>query len=221
MNGARLTLRRLPEMALRSAPLSARVAVKHFLDWLGAVVLLILLAPILLLIAILIYLGDRGPVFFQQDRAGRYARPFRLVKFRTMVVDADRFLDATGRPTRERVTRVGRFLRRWSLDELPQFYNVLKGDMSFVGPRPVPLQYAERMNAEQRKRFAVRPGITGLAQVSGRHRQPWSKRLILDAEYVDRYSLLLDLKILLRTFGAVIDSETLVERGDPRKVDIG
>ncbi len=194
---------------------------KHAFDRFTAAVLLVVLSPLLLVIALAVKLEDRGPVFFRQDRAGRHRRPFSILKFRSMIPDADDHLDAEGRPLRERVTRVGRYLRRWSLDELPQLINILRGQMSIVGPRPVPLDYAERMNDRQQLRFAMRPGVTGLAQVTGRHSLTWSQRVELDLAYVEGFNLLLDLKILLRTVGTIFDRETLVERGDPRKVDLG
>lgn len=128
---------------------------------------------------------------------------------------------ATQRPIRNRLTRVGKFLRRWSLDELPQLLNVVRGQMTLIGPRPVPLEYAERMNGRQQLRFSMRPGLTGLAQVSGRHRLSWSERIELDVKYVESFSLLLDLKILARTMPTILDADTLIERGDPRKVDLG
>jgi lipopolysaccharide/colanic/teichoic acid biosynthesis glycosyltransferase len=199
----------------------AQLAVKHGLDRCLAAVLVVVLAPLLGLIAALVKWDDGGDVFFTQLRAGRHAHPFRIVKFRTMIPDADSYLDAEGRPLRERVTRVGRFLRRWSLDELPQLVNVLTGRMSLIGPRPVPCEYAERMTERQRGRFALRPGITGLAQVRGRHQAAWSQRIEWDLEYIDAFSLLLDAKILALTVTTVLDPRTLTERGDPRKVDLG
>lgn len=200
---------------------SAQLAVRYYLDRFAAAVLLIVLSPLLIFIAALIKLEDGGSILFLSQRAGQGRVPFELQKFRTMVPDADRYLDVEGRPVRDRVTRVGKFLRRWSLDELPQLLNVLRGEMALIGPRPVPIEYAQRMNERQRLRFGVRPGLTGLAQVSGRHRLSWSARVELDVSYVEDFSLLLDLKILARTIPTVLDTDTLIERGDPRKVDLG
>jgi lipopolysaccharide/colanic/teichoic acid biosynthesis glycosyltransferase len=142
-----------------------------------------------------------GPVFFRQERAGLHGRPFRVVKFRTMI-DAPEgnplFPDA------DRITSAGRWLRRLSLDELPQLVNVAVGDMSIVGPRPTLPYQVERYTAEQRRRLDVRPGLTGLAQIKGRNSILWADRIEHDLEYVDRQSLLLDVSILLRSIPAVL-----------------
>ncbi|MGH9162248.1 MAG: sugar transferase [Vicinamibacteraceae bacterium] len=198
-----------------------QLAMKHGVDRVIALIALIPLLPLFAAIALLIKREDRGPALFVAERAGTGARPFRVYKFRSMIPDADAYLDGDGRPVKPRVTRVGKVLRRWSLDELPQLVNVLKGEMALVGPRPVPLEYAARMNPSQRQRFEMRPGITGLAQVSGRHSLTWSQRIDLDVHYVRHYSLVMDLGILARTLTTVLDSNTLIERGDPRKVDLG
>ncbi|MPZ17006.1 MAG: sugar transferase [Luteitalea sp.] len=199
----------------------AQLVVKHGFDRVLALIALIPLSPLFAVIAVLIKTEDRGPVLFVAERAGAGGRPFRVYKFRSMIPDADAYLDNDGRPVKPRVTRIGRFLRRWSLDELPQLINVLKGEMTLVGPRPVPLDYAARMNPSQQQRFEMRPGITGLAQVRGRHSLTWSQRVELDVHYVRHYSLAMDLGILARTLTTVLDSSTLIERGDPRKVDLG
>lgn len=198
-----------------------QLATKRLLDLLVSAVLLVVLALPLLAIALVIKLQDGGSVFFVSPRAGKGSEPFPMLKLRTMVPNADDYLDSRGNPTRTRVTRFGRFLRRWSLDELPQIVNVFVGDMSFVGPRPVPLDYAEMMSELQRLRFAVRPGLTGLAQVAGRHALPWSQRIELDLRYVREFSLLLDLRILVRTLPTILDRGTLTDRGDAGKVDLG
>lgn len=198
-----------------------QVAVKYGLDRMLAAILLPPLSPLLAAIAVAIRAEDRGPILFASQRAGVGGRPIRVYKFRSMIPDADAYLDTDGRPIKPRVTHIGKFLRRWSLDELPQLINVLKGEMALVGPRPVPLDYATRMNAHQKQRFAMRPGITGLAQVRGRHSLTWSQRIELDVQYVRHYNLGMDLRILARTLITVLDSNTLIERGDPRKVDLG
>jgi lipopolysaccharide/colanic/teichoic acid biosynthesis glycosyltransferase len=172
---------------------------KRALDLTTAALLLIVTGPIMIAIAIAIMIASPGPPLFVQTRAGRHGRPFRIFKFRTMVPDADR-----GGPVLSmedsRITRVGRFLRRTSLDELPQLFNVLKGDMSLVGPRP---QLLETTRAGEERRFEMRPGITGLTAVSRFHLLSWDERMRLDIEYVDRWSFGLDLRILLRTIPQV------------------
>jgi lipopolysaccharide/colanic/teichoic acid biosynthesis glycosyltransferase len=136
------------------------------------------------------------PVFFFDERSGALGKPFRLVKFRSM-------LDGVGSDA-ERLTRFGRFLRSTSLDELPELWNVIKGEMSLVGPRPLPVRYLPRYTDEQRRRLEVRPGVTGLAQINGRNQISWSDKFHYDLEYVERQSLLLDVKILLLTVGKVL-----------------
>ena len=142
-----------------------------------------------------------GPVLFRQERIGRGGRPFEVLKFRTMVVEA---AERPGFPEEELITPTGRWLRRFSLDELPQLVNVLRGDMSLVGPRPTLAYQVERYDDRQRGRLAVRPGITGLAQVRGRNAITWGERIEHDLEYVERQSLLLDLAILARSLLGVI-----------------
>jgi sugar transferase EpsL len=150
-----------------------------------------------------------SPVLIRQVRAGLHGRPFVLYKFRTMTEARD----AQGNllPDPLRLTPLGRFLRRASLDELPQFWNVVKGDMSFVGPRPLFVEYLPHYTEREGKRHLSRPGITGLAQVSGRNRLPWGERLELDVRYVERQSLALDLYLLLRTIGKVLRGSDVTE----------
>lgn len=143
---------------------------------------------------VLIFMGR--PVFFFDERSGALGKPFRLVKFRSM-------LEGVGSDA-ERLTRFGRFLRSTSLDELPELWNVIKGEMSLVGPRPLPVRYLPRYTDEQRRRLEVRPGVTGLAQINGRNQISWSDKFHYDLEYVERQSLLLDVKILLLTVGKVL-----------------
>lgn len=192
---------------------------RRALDVLVAAATLLVTAPVLALIGLAIRVVDGPPVFFRQSRAGRFMRPFLLWKFRTMIVDADRYLDTDGRPTRERVTRVGSILRLTSLDELPQLYNVLRGDMALVGPRPVPLSYCAAMDDRQRSRFNVRPGLTGLAQVRGRHTDSWTQRLEHDLEYVERRSWRLDIEIILRTIPALLRPSRVLDR-NPDNLDL-
>lgn len=175
-------------------------AIKRLADLVVAALLLLLLAPLLLLLALTVRLDSPGPVLFRQQRVGRGGVPFSMLKFRSMVVDAPRlggYSTAAGDP---RITRSGRWLRRFSLDELPQLINVLRGDMSLVGPRPdVPAQRANYSDAEWQQRHRVRPGITGLAQGTVRSHARPGERKALDLQYVREQSLVLDLKILLLT----------------------
>jgi lipopolysaccharide/colanic/teichoic acid biosynthesis glycosyltransferase len=157
-------------------------------------------APVFVAIAIVIRVESRGTIILRQTRVGLGGEDFELLKFRTMVPDAHRL--GTGWLIAEhdpRITRVGRFLRRWSLDELPQVFNVLRGDMSIVGPRPTLRYQVDQYTPFQRRRLEVRPGITGWAQVLGRNRLTWPQRIELDVWYVDNRSVLLDIRLLLRT----------------------
>jgi exopolysaccharide biosynthesis polyprenyl glycosylphosphotransferase len=192
--------------------------VKRLIDVMVASTLLVLSAPLLLALAAVIKLTSRGPVIFRQERAGFHGRRFDMYKFRTMVAGAEDMLDqvlhlnemggpvfkATDDP---RLTPVGGFLRRMSLDELPQLLNVLTGDMSLVGPRPLPLYEASRIKGAQRRRLAVRPGVTGLWQVSGRNMVAFEEWMRMDLLYVDQWSLFLDLRILLRTIPCVLSGK--------------
>ena len=163
---------------------------------------LLLLSPLLALVAVAIRLVLGRPVLFRQERTGRAGSRFRIVKFRTMVEARD----GSGRPLPDdqRLTRLGRGLRASSLDELPELWNVLRGEMSLVGPRPLPCHYEPRYSPEQARRHEVFPGITGWAQVNGRNALSWDERFALDVWYVDNWSLGLDVKILLRTVTSVV-----------------
>ena len=175
-------------------------AVKRGLDIALAGSLLLLAAPLLVTAAAAIKLSGRGPVVYRQRRVGRDGRDFDLLKLRTMVAGAERM--GAGLAVDEgdpRITRVGALLRRWSLDELPNLVNVLKGDMSIVGPRPTVRSQVDQYTPRQRGRLAVTPGITGWAQVSGRAALPWHERIELDLWYIEHWSLRLDLRILGRT----------------------
>jgi lipopolysaccharide/colanic/teichoic acid biosynthesis glycosyltransferase len=174
--------------------------VKRALDVVLAACTLVLVSPILGLAAVAIKVEDRGPVLFRQSRVGYRGREFGILKLRTMVLGAES--QGAGLAVNEgdpRITRVGRALRRLSIDELPQLWNVLAGDMSLVGPRPTVRWQVERYTERQRRRLDVRPGITGWAQVHGRAALPWDERIELDVWYVDHRSLWLDLRILART----------------------
>lgn len=188
------------------APTPDRMRLQHGLkrsfDVLGAASALVLLSPLIAVVALLVRVRLGSPVIFRQVRPGIQARPFTMFKFRSM---ADAY-DGRGRllPDAERLTPFGRWLRRTSLDELPELVNVLRGDMSLVGPRPLIMEYVERYTPDQSRRLDVRPGVTGLAQVSGRNALSWEERFELDVEYVDRWSLWLDVTILARTIATVL-----------------
>ena len=184
---------------------------KRLFDILVSITLLVLLAPVFLVVAVAIRLAGPGPVIFRQRRPGRHGKPFTLVKYRTMT-DAR---DAEGRllPDAQRLTRLGRFLRSSSLDELPELWNVLRGEMSLVGPRPLLMQYLERYTPEQARRHEVKPGMTGWAQVNGRNALTWEDRFRLDVYYVDHWSLAFDLRILGLTALKVLKREGISEPG--------
>jgi lipopolysaccharide/colanic/teichoic acid biosynthesis glycosyltransferase len=177
-------------------------SLKQVCDRIFALLLLILVSPIISIVALLIYLEMGSPIFFHQPRPGKNARIFHFYKFRTM----SNAMDAHGNllPDAQRITALGMFLRKSSIDELPQLLNVLKGDMSFVGPRPLLVRYLDRYTSEQARRHLVSPGITGWAQVSGRNSLPWDEKFRLDVWYVEHWNLLLDLKILFLTIFKVI-----------------
>ena len=197
-----------------------QLAVKHAGDPFAAGVLLLLLSPAFAVIGLLVWLEDGRPIFFRQDRVGRYGRRFLIWKFRSMVVEADRLLDKEGRVHGDgRITRVGRFLRLTSLDELPQLINVIRGEVSFIGPRPGLKEHYDRYTAAQKRRYDMRPGVTGLAQVNGRNTLPWSRRIAYDLEYIDEFSLWQDVKILAKTIAIVATGKNLVLDRNPELVD--
>ena len=188
---------------------------KHFIKPLGdffiAILLLLILSPIILLTAIFLFLANNGKVFFFQQRPGLNSKPFKIIKFKTM---RDAF-DKEGVPLPDdlRLTKVGSIVRSASLDELLQLINVLKGDMSLVGPRPLLMQYLSRYSPEQAKRHNVKPGITGWAQVNGRNAISWEQKFKLDIEYVEKQSFALDFKILWMTFLNVIQRKGISADG--------
>jgi len=188
-----------------------RLLWKRAMDLALAVPALIALSPVFALVALAVRASLGSPVIFKQRRPGMHERPFTLYKFRTMR-DAR---DARGTllPDARRLTRLGAFLRATSLDELPELVNVLRGDMSLVGPRPLLMEYLPLYSPEQRRRHDVRPGVTGLAQVNGRNALTWREKFALDIEYVDHVSVALDLRILLLTIGSVVRSEGISHSG--------
>lgn len=184
---------------------------KRTLDVLVAGAGLVVAAPVMLAVAAAIRVTMGSPVAFRQPRPGHRERPFTMLKFRTM--DERRADDGTLLPDDARLTPLGRWLRRTSLDELPELWNVLRGDMSLVGPRPLLMHYLAHYDARQRRRHDVRPGITGLAQVSGRNGQTWAERFEHDLHYVDHVSLALDLRILWRTLVVVVSGRGIAAPG--------
>ena len=186
--------------------------IKRVLEFIIALIGVILASPILLIIAILVRIKLGSPIFFRQSRVGLNGEIFEMVKFRTMK-DA---YDAEGNllPDEERLTAFGIFLRKSSLDELPERWNVLKGDMSLVGPRPLLVEYLPLYSEEQMKRHNVRPGITGYAQVNGRNNISWTKKFELDVYYVENFSLWLDIKILFQTVAKVLGQADINQEGN-------
>lgn len=185
--------------------------IKPLADRLVAFIALLLLSPLFLLVAVLLFLFQSGEVFFIQERPGHNENIFRVVKFKTM----NNKKDANGHllPDEQRLTAIGKFIRKTSLDELPQLLNILKGDMSFVGPRPWLVEYLKLYNEEQRKRHDVKPGITGWAQVHGRNQLDWEKRFEYDLYYVKHHSFWLDIKILFLTVVKVFKAEGISKDG--------
>ncbi|MBV1819011.1 sugar transferase [Anaerosalibacter bizertensis] len=185
------------------------------MDLLGSLIGLIILSPFLLIIAFAIKLTSKGPVLFKQERLGRNGEIFKILKFRTMVVNAENIGDGLTVKSEldNRITKVGRILRKTSLDELPQLLNVLVGEMSLVGPRP-PVTYHpyngyENYPAWAKKRFSMKPGITGLAQVTVRNSVTWDERIKVDNQYIDRFNILFDIKILFKTLIKIFKPESI------------
>jgi len=193
---------------MKSASTQAcRIIAKHILDVLGSLILLALLSPIMLVAAILIRCNTRGPVLFHQQRLGIKGQPFKLWKFRTMMEGSGAV--SHDRLTRDdpRITSIGKVLRAWGIDELPQLWCVLIGQMSLVGPRPAPLYHLDHYTQLQRKRLLVRPGLTGWALIHGRNNIPWKERIELDVWYVENWSLLLDMKVLFKSLFVILKRE--------------
>ncbi len=186
--------------------------VKRAIDILVSLVLIVLLSPILLAAMLAVKLSSPGPILFCQPRGGRFGRPFMSMKFRTMRADHVHDIHEIVPLDHANITAVGRFLRRFKIDELPQLFSVLKGDMSLVGPRPTIMEQVEAYNDFQRRRLEVRPGITGLAQVNGNATMSWDERIKYDVYYVDHYSLLMDLMILGKTLLVIAFGEERFSR---------
>lgn len=175
---------------------------KRPIDFALALAIIVALSPIYVVLSILIKIKMGSPVIFSQTRPGLNEKPFNIYKFRSMTQKRDK--DGNLLPDRERITILGKFLRKTSLDEIPQFFNVLKGDMSFIGPRPLLTQYLPYYTQEEKLRHSVRPGVTGLAQAKGRNTISWDSKLALDVEYVKTLSFFNDVKIALLTIGKVL-----------------
>lgn len=195
-----------------------QLGVKRVLDIAVSLLAMLLLFPLFVLLAIAIKLDSAGPLFFKLRVSGRIGVPYWQWKFRSMVQDAQK----KGHPYETsaddpRITRVGKWMRRWSVDELPQLWNILRGEMSLIGPRPTFVEVTERYAPEERRRLEMRPGLTGLAQVSGRNLLPWPERVKLDVEYIKNFSLWLDAVILLKTIPALVRKDGLYgEKGEVR-----
>lgn len=186
--------------------------IKCVIDFLIAFVALVLLSPIFIIVLILLSIHNNGKPFFFQQRPGKKEKIFKVIKFKTMNdkkdINGDLLSDS------ERLTKVGNFVRKTSLDELPQLLNVLKGDMSLIGPRPLLIEYLPLYNENQQRRHNVRPGITGLAQINGRNAISWKKKFEYDVEYVDNLSFISDVKIFFKTFIKVFKSEGISKEGE-------
>lgn len=180
-----------------------RKVIKKLLDLILALILVILLSPLMIIISIMIKLDSKGPVIFKQIRSGKNNKNFTLYKFRSMIYNNNLYDTSV----EDQVTKIGRILRKTSLDELPQLFNILKGEMSFIGPRPWILDYAKYFTKHQMRRLEVLPGITGLAQCSGRNNLGIIERIDIDVEYVENMSLFLDIYIVLKTIKSVLKKE--------------
>ncbi len=194
--------------------------IKRLADIFGSICGIIVFSPLLLIISLLIKITSPGPVFFLQERLGKNGRPFRIIKFRTMVVNAEKIGD--GLSVRSdydpRITKIGHWLRKSSLDEIPQIFNVLTGKMSFVGPRP-PVAYHpydgyEKYPEWAKKRFEMRPGMTGLSQVTVRNSVSWDERIKIDNTYIEQFNILLDIKILVSTVASVFSAKDIYAKGE-------
>ena len=185
---------------------------KRVIGFVISLIALIVLSPVILIVGILVYIKLGSPIIFKQERPGKDGKIFKMYKFRTMLDSYNKFGEAL--PDEERLTKFGKILRSTSLDELPELINVIKGDMSLVGPRPLLVEYLELHSDEQKKRHNVRPGITGWAQVNGRNSITWNEKLNLDVEYVKNLSLILDIKILFLTVYKVFKRDGINQEGN-------
>ena len=185
---------------------------KRIIDIIGSLAGLIILSPVFLVVSVLVYSKLGSPIFFTQERAGRNGKTFKMIKFRTMLDSTNKFGELLD--DEERLTPFGKKLRSTSLDELPELINVLKGDMSLVGPRPLLVEYIPLYSKHQFRRHEVNPGITGWAQVNGRNSIDWETKFDLDVEYVDKFNLIMDIKILFLTVLKVIKRDGINQDGN-------
>ncbi|CEN94070.1 MAG: sugar transferase [Paeniclostridium sordellii] len=196
--------------------------IKNIIDRVFGLVLLILLSPVLLIISILIKIDSKGPVIFKQKRLGKNGQIFEIYKFRTMYVNAPDLRNEDGSTFNSdddpRVTKIGKFLRKTSLDELTQIFNILKGDMSFIGPRPDLPDHYDLYTEFDKKKLSVKPGVTGYAQCNGRNSIEWKKRIEMDIFYINNFNLLLDIKILFKTVFSVLRKEGINKQISREKI---
>ena len=192
------------------------VAIKRVFDTSIALIGLLVLSPLMVIIAILIKIDSKGPVFFKQARTGKYGKEFKIIKFRSMHVDND----AMNFKEEDKVTKIGKFLRKTSLDELPQLFNIVKQDMAIIGPRPWVPEYYKYMDKNQRRRYDVRPGITGLAQCSGRNNLTIQQKINYDRQYVHHYSLKQDISVIIKTIKCVLNSSGIGDGKETMKEEI-
>ena len=185
---------------------------KRIFDICCSLVALVLLSPVLVVICLIMKTVSKGPVIFQQTRVGKNSVPFNLYKFRTMKVDVDPFGQSPKSGDDPRLIKTGKFLREFSLDELPQLFNILKGDMSIVGPRPLYVSHIDQCSDYHKKRLLVRPGLTGLSQIYGRESLTGKVNLDLEVEYVEKQIFWLDIKIIIQTFGVVLGKKGVYEK---------
>jgi undecaprenyl phosphate N,N'-diacetylbacillosamine 1-phosphate transferase len=186
---------------------------KRTFDILVSLVSLIILSPVFAVIALIIKIGDKGPVLFKHERAGQNAAPFVFYKFRTMKANVDPYDQSPSSGDDPRLIKCGKFLREYSLDELPQLFNVLKGDMSIVGPRPLYMSQIQEFSEYHKKRFLLKPGITGFSQIYLRSELTSRESLDLEVQYVEKQSFLLDMKIIFLTIGAVFGKRGVYQKG--------
>ena len=189
-----------------------QLMLKRLIDILGSLIGIIVLSPVYIIVGVLVYLKLGSPILFSQMRPGKDEKIFKMYKFRSMLDSTNHLGEVL--PDEERLTPFGATLRSTSLDELPELFNVLKGEMSLVGPRPLLVEYLDLYSDEQKKRHKMRPGITGWAQVNGRNSISWSEKLSLDVEYVENFNLLLDMKILFMTVYKVIKRDGISQEGN-------
>ena len=189
--------------------------IKRLLDIVLSFVAIIILSPIYIIVGILVLIFLGSPIIFKQERPGKNEKIFTLYKFRTMTSKKDK--DGNLLPDEKRLTKFGKFLRSTSLDELPELFNILKGDMSIIGPRPLLVEYLKYYNKEEKHRHDVRPGLTGLAQVNGRNAQTWEERFKYDVEYVNNITFVNDIKIIFKTIVVVFKREGINEAGSATK----